>query len=104
MNKLTSDRRAAILTLLCEGSSLRSISRITGVSLDTVTKFLVDAGRVCRAFHDEAVRNIRVKRTQCDETSSCGVPWPSSVSASASISSRSRSAGSAGSIRSGGTS
>jgi len=67
MNKLTSDRRAAILTLLCEGNSLRSISRITGVSLDTITKLLVDAGRVCQAFHDEAVRNVRAKRIQCDE-------------------------------------
>lgn len=67
MNKLSSDRRAAILTLLCEGNSLRAISRITGVSLDTVTKLLVDAGRACQAFHDEAVRNVRAKRVQCDE-------------------------------------
>lgn len=67
MNKLSSDRRAVVLTLLCEGNSLRAISRITGVSLDTVTKLLVDAGRACQAFHDEAVRNVRAKRVQCDE-------------------------------------
>ena len=56
-----------ILTLLCESNSLRAISRITGVSLDTVTKLLIDAGRVCQAFHDEAVRNVCAKRVQCDE-------------------------------------
>jgi IS1 family transposase len=67
MNKLSSDRRAAILTLLCEGSSFRAITRITGVSLDTVTKLLIDAGRACTAFHDETVRDVRVKRVQCDE-------------------------------------
>ena len=67
MNKLSSDRRAAILTLLCEGSSLRAITRITGVSLDMVTKLLIDAGRACQTFHDEAVRNVRSKRVQCDE-------------------------------------
>jgi IS1 family transposase len=67
MNKLSADRRASILMLLCEGSSLRAISRITGVSLDTVTKLLIDAGRVCQAFHDQAVRNVRSKRVQCDE-------------------------------------
>ncbi len=67
MNKLSSDRRATILTLLCEGSSLRAITRITGVSLDTVTKLLIDAGTACQAFHDGAVRNVRSKRVQCDE-------------------------------------
>ena len=66
MNKLSADKRATILTLLCEGSSLRAISRITGVSLDTATKLLIDAGRACQAFHDETVQNVRAKRVQCD--------------------------------------
>jgi IS1 family transposase len=67
MNKLASAQRAAILTLLCEGNSLRSVTRITGVSLDTVTKLLIDAGRACQAFHDGTVRDVRAKRVQCDE-------------------------------------
>ena len=67
MNKLGSVQRAAILALLCEGNSLRSVTRITGVSLDTVTKLLIDAGRACQAFHDGAVRNVQAKRVQCDE-------------------------------------
>lgn len=67
MNKLPSATRAAILTLLCEGNSLRAVTRITGVSLDTVTKLLIDAGRACTVFHDETVRNVRAKRVQCDE-------------------------------------
>ncbi len=67
MNKLSTAKRATILTLLVEGSSLRAITRITGVSLDTVTKLLIDAGRVCQAFHDETVRNVQAKRVQCDE-------------------------------------
>jgi IS1 family transposase len=67
MNKLASAQRAAVLTLLCEGNSLRSVTRITGVSLDTVTKLLIDAGRACQAFHDNTVRGLRAKRVQCDE-------------------------------------
>jgi len=67
MNKLASAQRAAILTLLCEGNSLRSVTRITGVSLDTVTKLLIDAGRACQAFHDATVRGVRAKRVQADE-------------------------------------
>ena len=67
MNRLHSEQRAAILTLLCEGNSLRAASRIADVSLDTVTKLLVDAGRACHAFHDRTVRGVKAKRIQCDE-------------------------------------
>jgi IS1 family transposase len=67
MNKLPLETRAQILTLLCEGSSMRSITRITGVSIKTVTKLLIDAGRACAEFHDEAVRNVKAQRVQCDE-------------------------------------
>src|SRR3546814_15855617 len=52
---------------LVEGSSMRSISRITGVSINTVTKLLVDAGQACAAYHDEAVREVPAQRVQCDE-------------------------------------
>ncbi len=67
MNKLTSAKRAHILTLLCKGSSMRSISRIADVSINTVTKLLEDAGEACAKHHDETVRNVRSKRVQCDE-------------------------------------
>ena len=67
MNKLPLEKRVRILNLLVEGSSLRSISRVCDVSINTVTKLLVDAGKVCAAFHDEKVRNVRAKRVQVDE-------------------------------------
>lgn len=46
---------------------MRSITRVTGVSINTVTKLLVDAGNVCAAFHHEMVRNVTAKSVQCDE-------------------------------------
>lgn len=46
---------------------MRSISRVCDVSINTVTKLLVDAGRACAEFHDEAVRDVKPKRVQCDE-------------------------------------
>jgi IS1 family transposase len=67
MNKLPLATRIRILSLLVEGSSLRSISRVCEVSINTVTKMLVDAGEVCAAFHDERVRGVKAKRVQCDE-------------------------------------
>ena len=67
MNKLTSAQRAQIISLLCEGSSLRAISRVTGIAFNTVSKLLVDAGKACEVFHNETVLNVSAKRVQCDE-------------------------------------
>jgi IS1 family transposase len=67
MNKLPNAKRIQVLSMLCEGSSMRAITRITGVSLNTVTKLLVDAGKVCWAYHDEHVRCVKATRIQCDE-------------------------------------
>src|SRR5580700_10912040 len=67
MNKLPLVTRVRILSMLVEGSSLRSISRVCDVSINTVTKLLVDAGEVCAVFHDEKVRGVKAKRVQCDE-------------------------------------
>lgn len=67
MNKLSTEDRACILHLLCEGQSIRAITRLTGVSKNTVTKLLIDAGRACMAYHDANVRNVKAKRVQVDE-------------------------------------
>src|SRR3990167_9012587 len=67
MNKLPLAKRVQVLSMLVEGSSMRSVSRVVGVSINTVTKLLVDAGTACAAFHDARVRNVAVKRIQCDE-------------------------------------
>jgi IS1 family transposase len=67
MNKLPLAKRVQILSLLCEGSSMRSISRVADVSINTVTKLLVDAGEACLALHDEKVRGVQSARIQCDE-------------------------------------
>ena len=67
MNRLPIAKRATIINLLVEGSSLRSISRVTGASINTVTKLLVDAGEACVAFHNETVRTVNAERAQVDE-------------------------------------
>ena len=46
---------------------MRSITRVVGVSINTVTKLLVDAGEACQEYHDRAVRNVPSQRVECDE-------------------------------------
>lgn len=67
MNRLPMEKRAAILGMLVEGNSLRATSRLADVSINTVTKLLVDLGFACAEYHHKHVRSVRVHRLQCDE-------------------------------------
>ena len=67
MNRLTPEKRAQILHLLCEGMSMRAITRLTGASKNTVAKLLAEVGRACAEYHDEHVRGVKAKRVQVDE-------------------------------------
>lgn len=67
MNRMPLSKRAQVLSLLVEGNSLRSTSRIADYSIKTVTKLLVDVGTACAEYQDKALRNLPCKRVQCDE-------------------------------------
>jgi IS1 family transposase len=67
MNRLDIKHRARILGLLVEGSSMRAASRLADVSINTVTKLLVDVGTACGEYQDKTLRNLPCKRIQCDE-------------------------------------
>lgn len=67
MNRLPLTKRVQILGLLVEGNSLRATSRLADVSINTVTKLLVDLGTACAEYHHHNVRNVEARRVQCDE-------------------------------------
>jgi IS1 family transposase len=67
MNRLPVETRAKIIGMLVEGNSLRATSRMCDVSINTVTKLLVDVAAAAMEYHDKNVRNVRVRRLQCDE-------------------------------------
>jgi IS1 family transposase len=67
MNRLDRKTRAQILHLLCEGQSIRAVTRLTGCSKNTVAKLLVETGHACAAYQDKALRNLPCKRVQMDE-------------------------------------
>lgn len=67
MKRLSTEERARILHLLCEGMSIRAITRLTGASKNTVAKLLIDAGKACMGYHDQFVRRVEASRIQVDE-------------------------------------
>jgi IS1 family transposase len=67
MNCLSIQERVRIIGMLIEGMSLRATSRLADVSINTVTKLLVDAGNACADYQDRTLVNLKCKRIQCDE-------------------------------------
>jgi len=67
MNKLSQAQRAQILHLLCEGMSIRAVTRLTGASKNTVAKLLNDAGAALGAYQDAVLRDLKCERVQVDE-------------------------------------
>ena len=69
MNRLSTEKRVAILHHLVENCTLRSTARLTHVAKDTVTRcdVLVQAGQVCSDFEDRVMHNLPCRRIQADE-------------------------------------
>jgi IS1 family transposase len=67
MNRLSTEKRAAILGMLVEGSSLRATTRMAGCSINTVSKLLRDIGEACTVYQDSHFQNLPCKTIQCDE-------------------------------------
>lgn len=67
MNRLTPERRAAIIRCLVEGNSIRATVRMTGAAKNTVAKLLVELGYACLEYQDRALRSLNCKHVQCDE-------------------------------------
>jgi len=67
MNKLDTKTRAMILTMMVEGMSMRSISRVVGVSINIVTKLLIEAGKACAKYHNNTERNVKTTREEYGE-------------------------------------
>ncbi len=66
-NILNTDKQIAVIAALAEGSSIRSIERMTGVHRDTVMRLGVKVGQGCTALMDAKMRNLPCVRLEMDE-------------------------------------
>lgn len=66
-NNLPIAKKIQILQMLCEGVSMRGISRVTGCSINTVNKILVETGKKCDEWHYNNVKNLNCRNVQVDE-------------------------------------
>jgi IS1 family transposase len=66
-NVLNTDKQIAIIGALAEGSSIRSIERITGVHRDTIMRLGVKVGQGCMSMMDKTLVNLSCQRLEFDE-------------------------------------
>jgi IS1 family transposase len=66
-NVLNTDKQIAVIGGLAEGSSIRSIERITGVHRDTIMRLGVRIGQGCSTLLDQKMRNLPCHHLQFDE-------------------------------------
>jgi IS1 family transposase len=67
MNKISTDKKVAVIAALVEGNSIRSTSRMTGVAKGTILRLLAEVGTACAQYLDVTVRNFKAERIQIDE-------------------------------------
>ncbi len=67
MYTLSPEKKLAVVTALVEGSSIRSVARMTGVHRDTISRLLLQVGENCSQLMNANIRNVRVHYVQADE-------------------------------------
>ena len=67
MNKLSTQKRVQIVSLLVEGMAINAIARATGISKNTILKLLADLGNACAIYQYNTFRDLKCKRLELDE-------------------------------------
>lgn len=67
MNILPLDRQVAVIAGLCEGLSIRSTERLTGVHRDTIMRLGMRVGFGCDGIHNRLMQNLRPLIIELDE-------------------------------------
>jgi len=67
MNMLKTEKKAMAISALVEGSSIRSVERMTGIHRDTIMRLTVRTGEKCAEIHDQYMHHLKCRRIQMDE-------------------------------------
>ena len=66
-NVLKLEKQVTVISALVEGTSVRSIERMTGVHRDTILRLMVRVAESAAAFSDTTLRDLDCQRIECDE-------------------------------------
>lgn len=66
-NILPIEKQTMAIGALCEGSSIRSVERMTGIHRDTIMRLGVRVGNACKTLMDESMRELPCAKIEVDE-------------------------------------
>src|ERR1017187_4945255 len=66
-NILKTEKKVSVISLLCEGVSIRATERITGVNQNTIMSLNRRVGDACKQIMDEKMRGLNCKTLEIDE-------------------------------------
>ncbi len=66
-NILKTEKKVAVISMLCEGSSIRAIERITGIQKKTIWRLALRVGEACAKIMDEKMRGLKCQQIEVDE-------------------------------------
>jgi IS1 family transposase len=66
-NKLPTEKKVTVISMLAEGNSIRSIERMTGVNRNTIMSLAMRVGTACKSIMDEKMRGLTCKQIEVDE-------------------------------------
>lgn len=67
MNRLSTEKQETVIRALAEGSSIRSVERMTGVHRDTIMRLGLRVGATCEQIMDETMRDLGCELLEVDE-------------------------------------
>jgi IS1 family transposase len=66
-NKLATEKKVSVISMLAEGNSIRAVERITGVNQNTIMSLNRRVGDACKKIMDEKMRGLNCKNVEIDE-------------------------------------
>jgi len=66
-NFLSTEKQVTAITMLTEGSSIRSVERMTGIHRDTIMRLGVKVGEACGKMMHETMRELPCQKIEVDE-------------------------------------
>ena len=66
-NKLPIEKKVLVISMLCEGASIRGVERITGVNQNTIMSLGLRVGKACARILDEKMRGLNCRNIEVDE-------------------------------------
>lgn len=66
-NILSNDKKTMAVAMLCEGSSIRAVERMTGIHRDTIMRLGVRMGEGCKTIMDTKMRGLTIQQIEVDE-------------------------------------